>query len=40
MNEQLQRLEAKVDCLNEKMNKPKIIIKKKAIVTEQYEFID
>jgi len=40
MNERLQRLEAKVDCLNEKMNKPKIIIKKKALVNEPYEFVD
>jgi len=40
MNERLQRLEAKVDCLNEKMNKPKIIIKKKAVVNEPYEFVD
>ena len=40
MNERLQRLEAKVGFLNKKINKPKIIIKKKAIVTEPYEFID
>ena len=40
MNERLQRLEIKVDCLNVKMNKPKIIIKKKAVVNEPYEFID
>lgn len=40
INERLQKLEAKVDCLNEKVNKPKIIIKKKAVVTEPYEFVD
>jgi hypothetical protein len=40
INTRLQRLEAKVDCLNEKMNKPKIIIKKKAVVNEPYEFVD
>jgi hypothetical protein len=40
INERLQRLEAKVDYLNEKMNKPKIIIKKKAVVNEPYEFVD
>jgi len=40
MNERLQRLEAKVDCLNEKMNKPKIIIKKKPVINEPYEFVD
>ena len=40
MNERLKMLQVKVDYLNEKINKPNIIIKKKPVVNEAYEFVD